>query len=62
MKRQSLLVSLAVLAPITFNSTSCGEEKTAGTLDNYDIVEVGKKENIPVAQVGFVITTDAFES
>ncbi len=62
MKKQSLLVSLAVLAPIVFSATSCGEEKTAGTLDNYDIVEVGKKENIPVAQVGFVIATDAFES
>ncbi len=53
MKKQSLLVSLAVLAPITFGATSCGEEKTAGTLDNYDIVEVGKKRIFPLHKLVF---------
>ncbi len=62
MKKQSLLASLAALTTIGFALTSCGEEKSTASLDDYDIVEVGKKEDVSVAQVSPIFVTSCFET
>ncbi len=63
MKKTQLLMTLVTISVVATSLASCQEEKAkTASLDNYTIIETGKRQNVVVARVGLTICTTIFSA
>ncbi len=62
MKKTSLLMPLTLLASISLGLTSCMDNDANANLDDYEILEVGEKKDVQVAQFGSLFCTAVVQS